>query len=188
MPRPKVILYPFKAGPLDGKNWKETLDTGIKELKDFNWQLGFGTLLGMVRDKTVIPHDLDLDIDVMMEDEYKPNTDALHQSYLTKGFRLIKMQEWGGLIMSLAYMHEKTNVIFDICFFYGIWGDDFLHLGSDGIVIRPRWTLKTIKLLGYNIPERYDDYLTGRYDDWRTPVSGKKDWFDYANKYFIKYD
>ena len=115
--------------------------TGIVDMFS-NWQLGFGTLLGAVRDGTVIPHDIDLDIDVLLndEEEWIEEFDAGMQD---SGFTPLRMQRFPyldtELVMSLAYNYKDTGIIFDVCFFRRV-GSDFLHVGKEGVVIRPFWS------------------------------------------------
>ena len=54
--------------PLEGKPWQRVMDLGIKLLEQvgFEWQLGSGTLLGIVREEDgYIHYDTDIDIDII---------------------------------------------------------------------------------------------------------------------------
>jgi phosphorylcholine metabolism protein LicD len=179
------INKPWTVEHLRGKDWKPSMDLAINVIKDFHWQLGFGTLLGIIRDGNVIEHDIDLDIDILIP---KSNSDIQERLNNIKckldavGCSFMKEQRYGDKLMSLAVLHNGPKIIIDYCIFYGGWGTDYLHIGTHGIVIRPKYSLTTIKKQGYNVPKEYDKYLTGRYGDWRTPTGGKGCWATDANK------
>ena len=180
---------------IHGKDWEGVLKIGTDKMEGLNWQLGYGTLLGAVREKDhYIHHEIDLDVDILIEDlKDCERIEQLHKDLLADGFTLLRTQTFQydrELCMSAAFMHTNSHIIFDICYFYEIWGEDFLHLGTKGIVVRPKYTFKTKQIkIGenlYNIPERAEDYLAGRYgDDWRIPKIKKDDWFKDLGRYFI---
>lgn len=179
----RIKRYTIEA--LSGKNWEPVMDMAISAIKDFKWQLGFGTLLGIVREKNIIQHDIDIDIDILIKKSTSAIQEELNkiQSRLdAQGFSFMKKQEYDHKLMSLAVLHNATKIIIDYCIFYGEWGDDYLHIGTEGIVIRPKNSITTTKKMGYNIPKNYDSYLTGRYGDWRTPNKSKNNWSTDASK------
>lgn len=69
------------------KNGIEVLATFDKCLteKGFNYSLAFGTLLGAIREKGLIKHDLDLDV-VLWAEDYTPQ---LRKALETYGFQLV---------------------------------------------------------------------------------------------------
>ncbi len=189
------VIKPLILEPLRGKDWKPVLDFGIKAMfskepdgtivQDFDWQLGFGTLLGIIRNGDIIQHDIDLDIDILIPqstDEIQEKLRTMKAKLDAVGCAFVKTQEYGKRLMSLAVRYNQTNIIIDYCIFYGGWGTDYLHIGTHGIVIRPKYSLATIQKQGYNVPKYYDRYLTGRYGDWRTPTGSKGCWASDANK------
>lgn len=196
MPLPIQTDYaPIDPRPIHGKNWESILKLGTDKIEGLNWQLGCGTLLGAVREPDhYIHHEIDLDIDIMIDNlDDCQKVEELHHRLLSDGFIILRTQTLQldrNLYMSAAFLHQKTNIIFDICYLYGLWTEDFLHFGTKGIVIRPKYTLKSKNIqIGenfYNIPERAEDYLAGRYgDDWQTPRKYKKDWYKELHGYFI---
>ncbi len=175
------IKEPFPIEQIGNKNWKPIMDFGIDLVKDFNWQLGFGTLLGIVREGGIIPHDIDLDIDILIPEsteEIQERLREVERKLLEKDYIFIKEQRYNNRMMSLALFDINTKIILDYCIFYGEWGTDYLHIGTEGIVIRPQDSIETIQKDGYNIPKNYDSYLTGRYGNWRVPKNNYKNWYD----------
>lgn len=197
MPTQLIEHKPFSCERLEGKDWEKILKIGTDKIEGLRWQLGFGTLLGAVREPDhFIHHEIDLDVDIILDDinpETLQKIKDFHNRLLNDGFELIRTQELDykeHLYMSAAFTHKETNIIYDICYFYGIWGEDYLHIGTAGIVIRPKYTLdsKKIKINDnyYNIPKRAEDYLVGRYgEDWRIPKAKKGNWNEDCGKYFI---
>jgi len=194
---PETTDYrPIQTTQLQHSDWKPVLELGnsITDRHFNNWQLGFGSLLGAVReDDQYIHHDIDLDIDVLLDDE---DIEAFDTEMLDKGFVHLRKQRFNylgkDLVMSIAYQHGK--VIYDVCFFRK-WGTDYLHIGRAGLVIRPSWSVEREPLdvqgVDCYIPVNHKDYLKGRYgDDWMTPIHEKDDWNEDAVKgnLFIPWD
>lgn len=170
--------------------WEQPFKLGISIIHKhfFNYQLGFGTLLGAIRDENIIEHDIDLDIDVMLKDE-EDKIELFDEEMLKNDFILLRKQHFNylgkDLQMSIAYLHQPTAVIFDVCFFRQ-FGEDYLHFGSAGVVIRPKYSIakKEFVLRGMKcfVPKNYDQYLTGRYGNWRVPTTEKVDWEEDAQQ------
>jgi len=191
--KPEIIDYaPIEPKSLSSTpRWNLTLKLGKDIMnKHFNnWQLGFGTLLGAVRNGTVIPHDIDLDIDLILYQTEEDKIPIFRKEMLDNNFIMLREQKFkyidNILIMSLAFKHKITGVIFDVCIFRK-FGTDFLHIGKEGMVIRPSWTEKKriikIKEEDYFVPKRAEDYLTGRYGNWKIPCSNKGHWYKDAAK------
>ena len=189
--KPRVIDYfPIILNRLDRVCWQPVLKQGNDVVDKYfkNWQLGFGTLLGAVREKDqYIHHDFDLDIDVIVYPDEEDKIQDFNNEMEDNGFYLIRTQlfDYIGdeLVMSLAY--QKNGCIYDICFFRK-FAIDFLHIGKDGIVIRPGDTesRKELDVQGVKcyIPILYDKYLKGRYGNWKIPASKKGQWYDDAKK------
>jgi hypothetical protein len=184
----------FPTEAIGGKNWQPVLKEGAKMVdKYFKWQLGFGSLLGAVReDDHCVHHDIDLDIDVLITDRKEvEKIQEFKQSVIDRGYRFIRAQMYDGLTMSLLFV-GPGNILLDYGFFYHFWGSDLLNVGIYGIVVRPEYALEstTIKIGDYDfyIPKEYDKYLTGRYGDWRTPKHSKGHWYNDAGKYFVPLD
>ncbi len=91
----------------------ETFDNCMKEA-DVNYTLAFGTLLGAVREKGFIKHDLDIDV-MMWSDEYSEKmTDSLKEA----GFKLTRLSliENGRKGREESYTLDGLNV--DIFYIY----------------------------------------------------------------------
>jgi hypothetical protein len=160
----------FTVEQLAGKNPLEVLLDGLKYINQDYW-LSAGTLLGFERDDNFIPHDTDIDVAVIGTQEVALPTE----------YRLIRKIDDDELPMQRAYIHEPTNIIFDI-FHYHIDGDQIYNTQEQGTIRR---SLKLVKPLDtklylghrFNVPNDIDKYLTEWYGDWRTPViGGKTEW------------
>jgi len=167
-----VCLRVLDESPL----WRATMAKGIKIADEYfkNWQLGYGTLLGAVREKEqYIKHDIDIDVDVLLTNlKGDDNIEEYDEAMVEAGFAPLRTQwfNYNGekLIMSLAYIDPSNGFAFDVCFFRK-FGDDYLHVGLFGMVIRPKYSVKRKEFkvgdINCYIPVEYDKYVTGRYGD-----------------------
>ncbi|MAH48759.1 hypothetical protein CMI37_23230 [Candidatus Pacearchaeota archaeon] len=186
--------------PMLGKDWQPVLNLALKILGEsgFEYQLGSGTLLGMVREKDgFIHHDTDLDIDIIErgEDNYisslSERLETVVASFLDKGFKLVRTQFYIGLPMQVAFIYKENNLIVDLCFFYKKWGSDYCNIHEHGVYLRPDYSVDEVVLFEFNkgeykIPKEYDTYLKGRYGaDWKTPKKQKKSGEYDAGEYLI---
>lgn len=80
----------------------------------FQYTLAFGTLLGAVREKGFIKHDLDIDV-AMWADEWSLE---LRNCLSNAGFHLWHTFEVDGGAYGREETYEKDNVAIDIFFFY----------------------------------------------------------------------
>ncbi len=183
----------FVPEKLLGKDWESILRKGVKIIDNnkIYWQLGYGTLLGAIREKNhFIAHELDLDVDLIINKKEIDKLVSLREELLKNDFSFIQSQSYDNMPMSMAFVYNPTNIIFDMCIFYDNWGDDFYHIGEKGIVIRPKYTYSSRKVLinnyNYNVPKKAEDYLEGLYGDWKTPRTSKGDWFQGLGRYFIQ--
>lgn len=179
----------FNIESLEGKDWQPVMDEGISITTQVwsNYQLGSGTLLGMIReDDGYIHHDTDIDIDIMIEDPDNAEKEAVVCLKLMNnhGFKIVRTQvyhdpRYGNLPIQLAFIHEESNIIFDLCFFYDIWGTDWCNVYEHGVFFRPPYSVNETLSYEFNgstyqIPKEYGRYLKGRYGaDWKTPKKGK---------------
>jgi len=189
---------PFNVEPLEGKEWQRILDKGIDIVYDagFVSLLGGGTLLGMIREKDhYIHHDTDLDVELMI-DEYTPEIEEMFKKLINLmnlgGFELIRTQHYGVCPTQLAFFHRETKIIFDIYLYYNSWGSsgDYYNINEHGILIRPKYSAKNFEVYKFNKAEYYvplavEDYLEGRYKDWKTPTGKKGAWQSDVGKYMI---
>lgn len=184
--------------PLDGKPWQEVLDRGCQVLDDcqHEWQLGSGTLLGIVREEDgYIHHDTDLDLDIIIRDPQfaKSKREETIERFEAAGFKLGRTQSHNGLPMQLAFICAETSIIFDLCFFYNCWGDGdiYYNVYQHGVFIRPAHSVNSVARFSfnngnYNIPKNYSRYLNGRFGaDWRVPKTFKTGGAKTAANYLI---
>ena len=112
----KPIYYPFKRR-IEESHRKKLMQNGLKVLQRFDkcmsdngieYTLAFGTLLGAVREKGFIKHDLDTDVFVWA-DQYSPNLTAILKD---AGFDLIHyfIVEDGAIGREETYMCEGVAI------------------------------------------------------------------------------
>ena len=187
----------FSIEPMGGKDWVPVLRQGCDFLLDNNiqWQLGSGTLLGVIREPDgLIHHDTDIDIDIIVSPvdvSFKEKLINTLKDFTSNGYTIVRTQHYLGKPMQIAFLHDKTNIVFDLCFFYKEWGSDWLNVYEHGVFIRPpyssiRATSHTFSGSQYFIPEDVEKYLEGRYGrDWRIPKSGKESGEKDAANYLV---
>ena len=113
--KPRLILKKQKLMSNHANELLYRLDETMNKLNLFYW-LDCGTLLGVIREKTFIIHDIDIDISMFIED-YTPNLDKELQA---NGFRLkhiITIGENNDKLSGLEYTYEYKGIGLDI-FFY----------------------------------------------------------------------
>ena len=174
---------------LKGKNLiklkRILVDTvSIFEKHGIKYWLDFGTLLGIIRDKELIPWDHDADICITGEDvekflaikkkfplKYRVSVRYDHTGRLPGELRLVRIKYWHQKYLRLFKIQE---LYLDIFIKYKV-GDYYYWIDT--------YTPKRVKALyhedldtiywdnrNYAIPSNVDQYLTDRFGDWRTPV------------------
>ncbi len=139
------------------------------------WWLDCGTLLGAIRDKDFIDHDLDTDVGILEEDF----DDTLVAQLQEKGFRILHIfgtRDYGYEV-SLARGGVKTDIFLYYkekkSRWFACWKNGFRNGKSDVIkmvykdlVIEKR---QFIEFLGFEFPALFyvEEYLTARYGDWQ---------------------
>lgn len=161
----------FGMEQLAGKDALGVLLDGLSHFGERAYWLSAGTLLGFERDGGFIPYDTDIDIAVMGEEEIT----------LPESYRRIRFIESDGKPMQRAYIHEPSNIIFDIFHYYED-GDHIFNRQEKGQITRSKHLVqplakKTYLEQEFSVPNNIDEYLTEWYGDWRTPVrGGKTEW------------
>lgn len=107
--------FPFDVSLPLNEHAESVLNEGgaILEFLGIAYYVCDGTVLGIVRDDRLIPHDNDIDVAVSSE----VNIDELIQAFQVKNYTVGRRVSYKGKIQQLIF-YSKNNVIFDICFWY----------------------------------------------------------------------
>jgi hypothetical protein len=181
----RVVNFPsLIIKPLVPEMAEIVLDTGVEQLKSAgitHW-ISSGTLLGLYRDGGFIPHDTDLDINVLVE---KP------EAIVVRGFEVCRIMYYqkpqpgsptgyysDDYPMQIAL--TRGGEIFDMYYFYRE-GDFALNINEYGIIKKPMHFIDNMTTITwhkkeYNAPGPIEDFLTWRFGDWKTPKSSKQSW------------
>ena len=126
IPFAKAILKPFYYSYkhlLRRKRNSHFRKYALETLKDFDeclesngfeYTLAFGTLLGAVREKGFIKHDLDIDV-AMWSDEY---SNVLKECLQKSGFSLLHSFEIDGGDLGREETYVKNDISIDVFYFY----------------------------------------------------------------------
>jgi phosphorylcholine metabolism protein LicD len=129
--------------------------------------LVYGTLLGMVREDRLIPHDDDMDVGVLEEewDDVVPDT--------IPGFRRFNTSTW-----TTKFAHKKTGLVVDFFRFRLEGNERVANAGSNMGVHEYRFPremiepFKTVEWKGreWQVPADAKGFLLHHYgENWRTP-------------------
>lgn len=150
------------------------------ELLKMKYRLTDGTILGIYRDGRLIPHDNDIDIDILVNNDI--NEKVIHDTFTSLGFRLGRKVYYQGRIQQLAYFNNKTHDIFDMIFWYPD-RDQVVNYSERNFErtqdLRYFHESSEIQFQGrsYPVPAQLEQWLEMRYgEDWRVPKTYKSDW------------
>lgn len=158
------------------------LGAWILDTMAFTWWISAGTLLGIHRDRSLIRHDTDIDVEILVNWTGELVTDRLFFDFQLMGFELYRTIHHKNDISQMAFIHRETNIVFDIYFFYQKPTTKILINENDmGQLWYPPindLTLTTIKFSNYTFPCFDPDwYCEFRYGpNWKTPSKEKKGW------------
>jgi phosphorylcholine metabolism protein LicD len=152
----------------------------IIESLSLNYRLSDGTALGLFRDGGLIPHDNDIDIDIIFSPEIDEN--ELVKSFYKNGYKLARKVYYGGSLQQLAFFNKTTFDIFDMVFWYKK-GDQIYNYCERNFERKQDAKyfekLSEINFKGkkYPLPSQTKNWLEMRYgNDWNIPKKSKGDW------------
>lgn len=149
----------------------KTIDTILRE-SDVPYWLTDGTLLGLVRERNFIGHDLDTDIGIMFEDF----TPAVLKKLESVGFKVLHF--FGYPENSFEIALARNGVKTDLFFFYPreetVYHCAFMKQVNRIDYVYPKFSLVDTDFLGhiFSIPDCAEQYVKTKYgENWKTPVT-----------------
>jgi len=169
--------------------------TDLLDSKNIPYHLEGGTLLGIVRDKDLLPWDNDVDISIPLR--FAHDFKRLRVALLAKGYKIsirtssvdagpihkndlsvIKVKPlWSYLFHWLIPTLKEKLIVLDV--FTKSHDDTHTYWQAKNKVMRVAnryyQSYETVTYGGreLKVPNHYKDYLTEKYGDWRIPV---KEW------------
>jgi hypothetical protein len=176
----------FNIEPIKNKDAERTMRYGCDLLDslNFHYWITSGNLLGIYRDGKLIDHDTDIDTGILLHKSEKIlRTSKLIKEMKKKSFKHIRSIRFNNIPMQLAFLHTKTDVIFDIFLYYTGIKDNFaVNFNDHGIIYKPLYFIDELKEIVFNgvkypRPNKIKKYMKWRFgDNWKTPASNKVDW------------
>ena len=171
-----MALYSIKRRLNDDDIEKMSKKCGVLESLYCNYRLTDGTALGLYREGGFIPHDDDIDIDILnATDEQiiglknKMEMRIVREVVLNKKTQQIAFCDKEGFIFDLVFWYQENEFIFNYC-----------EKGYERIQnIKFFKDLNSINFRGkqYPMPGAIEEWLEMRYgNDWRVPKTYKGDW------------
>lgn len=171
----------------------EVMKKGCKLLDEMGikYSLADGTLLGVVRDNKLIPHDTDIDIAVLHPADAK----QIEKIFTKNRFKVGRRAAFKGIIQQLVF-YSESNCLFDIIFYTKI-GDEVYNFCEKDFYFQHHYhnyeSVVPYEFEGHTfyIPNDVEGWLEATYGDWRTPNGSKpKDWREGGNQYLtaVAYD
>jgi len=145
-----------------------------------------GTLLGVIREGSILKHDIDVDFTVMAGSATPKQVLDLA---LDLGFQFFWSWTYEGKVANLAFEYKGVHVDFDFLLPEEGHMSQLIFTKLDGVkykkgdwewsvVARPMPIVREVECMkvtqyGFDVlvPENYDEYLTAAYGTWRTPDS-----------------
>lgn len=181
-----------KALSADQVDFLNPLLVGLDILQSLNYKhyISAGTALGFIRDKAFIPHDCDIDVEVVTSYREPIDYQKIIKAFSEKTFSIARLMFDGFFPQQIAFITSDL-VIFDIFFVYTDVDPDYAITYTDcGKLKTPISFINNIKVREqeinkkiYNIPmpTPEEDYCEMRYgESWRTPHTQKNSWRDDA--------
>ena len=173
--------FPFDVSDPLNQHAESTLKLGCTLLESAGvaYFLCDGTILGIVRDDRLIPHDNDIDVCVLGEVDLA----SVKAAFLGNGFRIGRELYYRGVIQQLIF-YSPEHVIFDICFWHKK-GDGYSYQYVPELKKGRRQhdhycdTRDYVEFRGKSYPTHGNikGWLKEHYgDDWTIPKQYKGDW------------
>ncbi len=174
---------------LEGKNGIIALQmlkdvTDLLDENDIEYWLEGGTLLGVIRENRLLPWDNDLDISVK-EDEYSKLLSVIKSLNYRVRFKEFEKDDdpfKKGIkrlvkVRNSKFLFFRGEVALDIFIKFEKDNEYFWQVGKKKKSVDAKYYKELIKYSfdskEYLIPKLYEEYLTCRYGEWKTPV---KEW------------
>jgi len=165
------------------------------ENENINYHLEGGTLLGLVRDKELLPWDHDVDLSISVDDSkkfakkrwklflkgYRVTTRKMHRDIgaFKKGqYRIFKVKQLLPSIIKWAFpVVKRFMVVADV--FVKASDNQFTYWQAMNKIMRvDKKYYSNHEIIEYNglklkAPFEYKNYLTEKFGDWKIPI---KDW------------
>ncbi len=142
-----------------------------------NYRITDGTILGLYRQGTFIPHDNDIDVDAL---DFH-SIDLLHEGMKRHGMRLGRKVIYKKQLQQLVYYNED-QVVFDIVFWHSE-GNKIYNYSERGYErIQEKQFFENLTYIEYKgrnypMPSNIEKWLDMRFgQDWRIPKTYKRDW------------
>lgn len=207
----KPFYYKYKYN-IERQRNQLFIQNGINIMKEFDhmmedngirYVMVAGSLLGAVREKGLIRHDLDLDVAVSgsaYKDVYALLTNngfKLHHSFEVENSTLGREDtfEKDGVTIDIFYIYETEENGMYICDFFAkpgtiTWEESMAKYGS--VLARrvqipfSKETVRTaFESIEVNIPKNYDEWLSKRYG--RTYMTPDPNWVNGDNPYIVNW-
>jgi phosphorylcholine metabolism protein LicD len=141
------------------------------------YRLTDGTILGLYRQGGFIPHDNDIDIDVLDCDR----VDQVHAVMNANAMKLGRKVVFKNRVHQLVY-YNNGQIIFDMIFWYSE-GDKIYNYSERGYErIQEKRFFENLSTFEYKnrkypMPSDIEEWLEKRFgNDWRIPKTYKDDW------------
>jgi|3_EtaG_2_1085321.scaffolds.fasta_scaffold45215_1 hypothetical protein len=180
-----IHIKTYKAREVD---YHKTLRAGSEVLDKLGatYYISAGTALGFIRDGDFIPHDGDIDVEIVNSYSTPINYVNLIKAFEISGFSIIRTVFDGNFPHQLSFI-DKQSAIFDIWFVYGDVDDGFFITFTEyGKMKTPAHFIENIsredlviggKEYSLPMPLPYEEYCECRYGkDWNTPKTSKDPW------------
>ena len=176
-------IFPFDVSTPLNEHAEYTLKEACSLLESIkvNYYLCDGTILGIIRDERLIPHDNDIDVSVLGA----VDLGVLKKTFINSGYTVGREVFYQGSIQQLIF-YSKHQVIFDICFWHDENKQDNYYYHYVPEVKKGRRqkrcyfdSVDYIAFRGKQYPTHGNikEWLREHFgDDWTIPAKSKGDW------------